>query len=463
MPDPYFDYIRYNCPVFTTYTQAIAYLESLIPFTRIRDASIDPLERMRALLSVLGDPQKDFISVQVSGTSGKGSTSYLLSLALSSAGYKTGLSTSPHLERATERMKINGAEITEADFIDLLTKVKRAVEKVATTPHGQPTYFEALLAVGFLYFAQQKVDVAVIEVGLEGKYDGTNTLEPILGILTNISIDHVEYLGNTIEKIATEAVGMIKKDMDLVTGVTQKSVLSIVQDVSNKQDARTIVASEAAKVQVKESSLNGSIFSFKGQSLDLPDLSLSLVGNYQVENATLVLLALEVLSQKGFKINEEAIHKAFANAFFNGRFETFVREGVEVILDSAHNEAKMSAFVGELERLYPERKKIFIIAFKKEKDLASILNAICMSADEVIISEFHVTIDVSRNATMHVADVSQTFETLYPQKTFFTDSSPTGAYKKALVEAKKTNSLVVVTGSMYFVGQMRSLIIVDSQ
>lgn len=448
--------------MFKTYKEAISYLETLIPLVRIPpNMQIDPLERMKALLSVLDDPQKDFVSVQVSGTSGKGSTSYLLSLALSTAGYKTGLSTSPHLERATERIKINGIEISESDFTYLLEKVRKGVEAISATSHGQPTYYEALLAVGFLYFAKQKVDIAVIEVGLEGRYDGTNTLDPILGILTNISIDHVEYLGNTVEKIAAEAVSMVKKGMTVVTGVTKQSVLSIIQDKCKHEGAALIVSSEIAVVDVKESSLRGSILSFRGSGLDISDLHLGLVGNYQVENATLALLSLEILSLMGFTVSEQHVRKAFSSAFFSGRFETLIKDGTTIILDSAHNEAKMNAFVTELERLYPNKEKIFIIAFKKEKDLISILEPIHMSAARIIISEFHTTIDVSRSATMKVDDVKEKYTDLYSDNNFLLESMPENALRRAEELAKKTGAMIVITGSMYLVGQMRSIITPD--
>jgi len=418
---------------------------------------------MKALLDELDNPQDKFVSVQVSGTSGKGSTSYLLSHVLATAGYKTGLSTSPHLERATERMKINGLEISEQEFIALLQQVKMGVERVALTPFGKPTYFEALVAVSFLYFAKEKVDIAVIEVGLEGKYDGTNTLKPIVGILTNISIDHVEYLGDTTEKIAHEAVSFIKSGMKVITGVTQKEVISIVQEASESVQADLVVLRNHTEVDIKNCTLEGSLFSFKSGEYAILNVFLSMVGMYQIENASLVLLALLALDEKGFKLKQSDIFKAFQSASFNGRFEHFAIGSTTVILDSAHNEAKMNAFVGELERLYPERKKIFILAFKKAKDLHSIFKAVHKSADEIVFSEFHVTIDTSKNATMVASLVAQTYESIYPNSVIHTQPTPKDALAEGVDLAKKDDGLVVVTGSMYLVGQMRTLLSSDQE
>ncbi len=440
------------------YKEAISYLESLIPSERDVRLDVNPLERMKALLDELDNPQEKFVSVQVSGTSGKGSTSYLLSHVLATAGYKTGLSTSPHLERATERMKINGLEISEQEFVTLLQQVKTGVERVTLTPFGKPTYFEALVAVSFLYFAKEKVDIAVIEVGLEGKYDGTNTLSPIVGILTNISIDHVEYLGDTTEKIAHEAVSFIKPGMKVITGVTQKEVLSIVQEASESVQADLVVLGNSVEVDIKNCTLEGSLFSFRSGGYAISGVFLSMVGMYQIENACLVLLALLALVEKGFKINQEDIFEAFRSATFNGRFEHFVIGGTTVILDSAHNEAKMNAFIGELERLYPERKKIFILAFKKAKDLHSIFKAVHRSADEIVFSEFHVTIDTSKNATMVASLVAQTYESIYPNSVIHIQPTPKDALAEAVDLAKKDDGLVVVTGSMYLVGQIRTLL-----
>ncbi len=441
-----------------TYKEAISYLESLIPTERNVHLNVNPLERMKALLSELGNPQSKFVSVQVSGTSGKGSTSYLLSHVLAIAGYKTGLSTSPHLERATERMKINGVEITKDRFVELLQEVKIAAQKVTQTSLGTPTYFEALVAVSFLYFAKEMVDIAVIEVGLEGKYDGTNTLMPVVGILTNISIDHVEYLGDTTEKIAHEAVSFIKPGMKVITGVTQDEVLSIVQEASERAQVDLVVLDDCVSLDVKSCTLKGSLFSFKSNERTISEILLSIVGMYQVENASLVLLALEALEKKGFKVTEQDIREAFGSASFNGRFEHFIVDGTTIILDSAHNEAKMNAFTGELERLYPERKKIFILAFKKAKNLHPIFEAIHTSADEVVFSEFHVTIDTSKNATMVASTVAEVYKTTYPGSVTYVQSTPEDALYEAIDLAKSGNGLVVITGSMYLVGQVRSIL-----
>src|SRR3990167_1708971 len=198
-----------------SYEAAVKYLESFIGKVvfNIDPKSIKlhpPLDRMRVLLPLLGNPQNKFKSILVGGTSGKGSTAYLISHILTTAGYKTGLTISPHLQRVNERLQINGKKISDKKFVELLVSMIRIIELMKSMKVGEPSYFEILIAMAFLYFVQEKVDIAVVEVGMGGEFDATNTLYPLIAVLTNVSLDHTNVLGNTVEKIARTKVGIVK-------------------------------------------------------------------------------------------------------------------------------------------------------------------------------------------------------------------------------------------------------------
>jgi dihydrofolate synthase/folylpolyglutamate synthase len=333
-----------------TYLEARAYLEELIkpiPYKKVEDTltSYNPLDRMRTLLALFNNPEKKFTSVQVSGTSGKGSTAYLLSHMLTAAGYKTGFTLSPHLLNITERFQINEQNIPEKVFISLVNELVPVVMKMKKMEVGEPTYFEALMALTFLYFAHEQVDIAVIEVGLEGRYDGTNTLDPLVFILTNISLDHIEYLGDTEGKIAREAMGAIEskkleersqkrevtKTPIVITGVEQKDVRQIVKDVCDKQQVPLLLFGKQFSSQIKQVTDEGVVFEYDREDFYLHDLFVSLVGEYQAINATLALEAVFALKQFGFTVTEETIRESLKTAHFPGRFERILITSQHVI------------------------------------------------------------------------------------------------------------------------------------
>src|SRR3989338_6269163 len=219
-----------------SYEEAIRYLEGFIGkvIFKVDKATLkhyDPLERMRTLLSLLDNPQNRFQSVLVGGTSGKGSTSYLISHILTTAGYKTGLTLSPHLQKVNERLQINGEQISDTKFTDLVNFITQIITQMKKMSVGAPSYFEILIAMAFKYFADQKVDIAVVEVGMGGEFDATNTLYPLIAVLTNVGLDHTNILGNTVEKIARTKAGIIKKNQESrIMNKGKNSVSSIIHD-----------------------------------------------------------------------------------------------------------------------------------------------------------------------------------------------------------------------------------------
>ncbi|MEK7605673.1 MAG: Mur ligase family protein [Patescibacteria group bacterium] len=452
--------------MFKTLKEAQEYLESFIRptvFERVKEDSHlkDPLDRMRVLLHLLGDPQKEFKSVQVSGTSGKGSTAYLLANILTKAGYKTGFATSPHLQRISERMQINMQEIPDHGLLELVHELVSVNEQMKNLPEGEPSYFELLTALAFMHFAKEKVDIAVVEVGLEGKYDATNVLDPLVVILTNISQDHTELLGDTEEAIAGEAFSIVRKNLQrtapkVITGIQQQSLLKILDRQAKECDAEVKVQGRDFFFHITARTQTGVCFAFAKDSLIIEDLEVHLRGAYQVSNASLAISAVFALKEIGLDLSVENIRQGLLTASFPGRFEVISYKDKTIVLDGAHNNAKMNAFLQALSDYYPDQTKTFIIGFKKNKDIKPMLkNLFAQKGNSYIFTQFHKTGDYVRSSTMELDELKENVIALDNAQNYsFQDTVP-HAFKEAI---STPSDLLVVTGSLYLVGEMRDLL-----
>jgi dihydrofolate synthase/folylpolyglutamate synthase len=453
----------YNCRVkIVDYKGVKEYLESFIRPVLFQKVTLqsgeetDPLDRFRILLNLLANPEQKFRSISISGTSGKGSTSYLISRILHEAGYNVGLSISPHLERINERIQINNKEIEEKELVKLVHAMLPVVEKMKHLPCGEPSYFELLLGMAFLYFAEKKVDIAVVEVGIEGRYDATNVLTPLVSVLTNISLDHMNILGNTIEAIAREAVSVVRKNTPLITGVRQNSIKKIVEKRASELDA-PIHWLDPTMIKNASSDREGSLFDLERSSGVLKNIRLSLAGDYQIRNALTAIETVEALNKKSFTITQDAIKRALSHASFPGRFE-MMKKNVPVLLDGAHNPAKMEAFIISLEALYKDEKKIFLIAIKKTKDVHALLSRITGIADGIVITQFQHTTDLALSAATPVVEIKEELRKAGFRGNTWSFSDSSEALQKAVLLAEKENGMVVVTGSLYLVGEIRSIL-----
>jgi len=441
------------------YSQAIDYIESFIGkiIFKIKprtSKNYDPLERMLVFLSFLGNPQNKFKSVLVGGTSGKGSTSYLISRALIIAGYKTGFALSPHLQKANERMQINGKEISDKKFVKLLNQVLPAIEKMKKHKVGAPSYFEILVGMAFKYFEDQKIDIAIVEVGMGGEFDATNILNPLISVLTNVSLDHIQSLGRTVEKIARTKAGIIKGGV-VVSGVKQPSVIKIVKDRCSKTNAKLNLLWRDFGYKIKKESTSKTDYDFISDSEVFDDLQLSLLGHYQVENASLALKTILELRKLRFKISDEAIRKALKTAFFPGRFEIVKSDKNLLILDGAHNPVKIREFLKSLKKIFPKEKKTFVVGFKFDKDIKKMLKEIINVADKIIVTQFNMKTDMMIYASAKVEDINKQIKrTKYDGEIIIEKD-----LRKALrVGFRRGGELTVVTGSLYLVGEARNKI-----
>lgn len=355
-----------------TYQDCLDYLYQQLPmYQRIGNAAFKKsLDNIIALCEALGQPQHKFKSIHVGGTNGKGSSSHMLAAVLQESGYKTGLYTSPHLKSFTERVRINGLELPEQYLIDFVEANKRLFEKV------QPSFFEMTVALAFKYFADEAVDIAVIEVGLGGRLDSTNIITPVVSLITNIGYDHQALLGDTIAAIAAEKAGIIKQGVPVVISSRQEEAQEVFMAKAGEMEAPLYFATDKYKVKVREVNLDRQGFKvLYNDEPYLDGLELDLAGNYQKYNLPGVIQTIALLKKAKFSISEKAIRKGLKHAAeltgLKGRWQVLQKSPL-TICDTGHNEDGIRQILQQLEALQP-RKVHMVFGAVNDKEIAVIL------------------------------------------------------------------------------------------
>lgn len=358
-----------------TYDEAIQYLYGLQMF----GVKLG-LQNMARLLDALDHPEERFPSVLIGGTNGKGSTAAFLASILQAQGYKVGLYTSPHLLDFTERILINGAPIAQEEVAALADELRPVISSVFSTPH--PTFFEVSTAMAFLHFARCGVDYAVVEVGLGGRFDATNVLTPEVAIVTNVSLEHQEYLGRTLEKIAFQKAGIIKEGGKVVTAAEEPEALAVLEQVAREKAASLFRIQERFRWTIRRSDLEGQIFDLFGEEASYNGLEIKLLGKHQVTNAATALLAAETL---GRRPSQEAIAEGLKRAWWPGRLQIMGREPL-LILDGAHNPAGAKALAAFVREHLASRRLILLFGVLKEKDWEGMLSELGPLASVVVLT-----------------------------------------------------------------------------
>ena len=391
-------------PTKPSYNDTLKYLYSLEKYG-IRLG----LERINALLESLGNPQDKLNIIHVAGTNGKGSTAAVTASILLKAGYKVGLYTSPHLVRFNERIRIDGKEISNKKIAELVERIRKSGQwpvvsgkkkkihynishSSLTTGHSPlflPTFFEFATAMAFLYFAEEKVDFAVMEVGLGGRLDATNVGRPLVSIITNIAKDHEAMLGNRIEDITFEKAGIIKKNGVLISAETKSAALNILKDECRKKGAMLYRLNKDFFITLLGTNLNPAPnelgFTFKGRRWLYRNLTLNLLGRHQYLNAACALAALEILEEKGFRISESAVRKGLHGVFWPGRLECISKKPL-IVLDCAHNPAGAAVLRDALENRFNYKRLFLVLGIMADKDIKGILSRLAPIADMVILT-----------------------------------------------------------------------------
>ncbi|MBI9054572.1 MAG: bifunctional folylpolyglutamate synthase/dihydrofolate synthase [Bacteroidales bacterium] len=336
------------------------------------------LDNTLELDKYFGHPHKKFKSIHIAGTNGKGSVSHMLASVLQESGYKVGLYTSPHLKDFRERIKINGEMISEEFVVDFVRKHSSKFEEI------KPSFFEMTVAMAFDYFAKEKIDVAVVEVGMGGRLDSTNIILPELSIITNIGLDHTVFLGDTLEKVAYEKAGIIKKNTSAIIGETQKETKDVFNQIAQENSSEIFFADKLFSIDYEMLSMdNKQVFNIKSNNqIVYENLKLDLLGSYQKKNVISVLKGIDLLAEKDFEINKESVFRGLSNVIKNtglmGRWQIL---GVNplTICDTGHNQEGMSLVIKQINQT-PHKDLHFVLGVVDDKDLAKILKLLPKTA-----------------------------------------------------------------------------------
>ncbi len=403
------------------------------------------LDRMRALLALLGDPHLAFQSVHVGGTSGKGSTATMCAAILSAAGHKVGLHTKPHLRSVTERIAIDGVPVSEERFADLIARTLPAVEEMRSGPHGAPSYFELLVAAAFLHFADERVDVAVVEVGIGGRLDGTNVLTPLVSVLTNVGLDHTDVLGDTVEQIAVDKTGIFKDKVPVVTAAEHPDALRVIEEAAARIRAPLTRVQHAARMESKPGAAYDQQATIRTKSATY-DLTIPLLGEFQVVNAATAIVALEQIAQI-LPVTPADVSNALSTVALPGRME-FYPSRPALLFDVAHNAEKAAALRAGLERHFPGRRYTFVVAVAEGKAAQEMLGTWSALPAHFIFTSF----DVSHRSATSPHRLARIAESLGHAARAVDDPVEALNIGRRLAGA---DDLVVVTGSTFLVGTLR--------
>ena len=406
------------------------------------------LENIRRLMTVLDEPHRCFRSVHIAGTNGKGSTAAMVAAVLAAAGYRTGLYTSPHLIDFTERIRVNGDPISPDAVARLTERIRAAAADIPVT------FFEFTTAMAFLHFAESSVDFAVAEVGMGGRYDATNVLTPLVSVITHIDFDHQAYLGDTLEKIASEKAGVIKPSVPVVTAADRPEAVSVIRTICREQNAPLYRL--GSEVRVEGSSPH--LFRYQGVQWSFPDLNCALLGRHQLSNAGCALAALELLERPGITLGEAPVRRGLSTVRWEGRLERMppAPSGAGVILDGAHNPAGarvLRAFLDESKPSGPGRL-ILVLGILHDKDIVGILAELVPMADEVVVTRpRHERAASADDLKRHLED--------YPVRV--TVREPLEEALRYAQSAAAAADRICVTGSLYTVGEARAYLTGSAQ
>lgn len=415
------------------YTQAIDYLYKLSNLGWKLG-----LNKIRALLKEIGNPHQKYKIIHIAGTNGKGSTSAMVESILRTAGYKTGLFTSPHLIYVGERIQVNGIKISEDELVFYLEKLQPFIEKYKCT------FFEAMTAISFAYFADQNIDVAVVEVGLGGRLDATNVVSPILTIITEIEHDHTKQLGRSRKKIAIEKGGIIKRGAACLTGSRHKDVIETLDQICQERKTELMQVPNLVKIQNVIPMEKFTSFDLRVNGSIYPQLKLPLLGEHQIRNATLAIMAINVLSAGIFNIKIEDIYHGLFDVRWPGRLQ-ILDNSPKIILDVAHNPDGMASLVRTVQNTFTYKDIIVILGIVKNKNYRAMIKSISKIAHRIIAvkSETHRALDPKYLVTE---------ARKYNIKTDIFYSVEAGL-EHAIKSAGK-DTLILGTGSHYTVGEL---------
>lgn len=405
------------------------------------------LENIRYLLQKLDNPQKSLKFVHVAGTNGKGSTSSFIASVLIEAGYKTGLYTSPFIEVFNERMRINGIYITDEELSELTGEVKIAIDEMLSEGCNHPTEFEVVTAIAMLYYKKHQCDIVILEVGLGGRLDATNVIEtPLVSVITPLSLDHTDYLGNTLAEIANEKAGIIKPKGITVCHPQPVEAMEVIRKISEKQ-GNLLIEAPVEKARMIRDEILGLAFEYEGIQYQL-----KMIAPYQMQNAVVAIEALKLLKEKhGFDFTEVMLVKGINDTRWLGRLE-ILRESPMTIIDGAHNTHGIRGLSEAVQTLFKNEKITAILGILEDKDIKGMLDEICPYIHNVIVTK------PNNPRALSAFELSKRLEAYEHLEILYVDDQIESAV--AYAEAHKDElGVMIYFGSLYMIGEVRTKIL----
>lgn len=426
------------------YNEALEYIHGTYRFGRKLG-----LDNITKLLELLGDPHKDLKVIHVAGTNGKGSTSSFISSILVNGGYKVGLYTSPYLETFTERIRIDGENIKEQELGRVTSVVKEKVDEMIDMGYNHPTEFEVVTAIALYYYKEQNVDFVVLEVGMGGRFDATNVVEnPLACVITPVSMDHTDYLGDTLGKIAYEKAGIIKENSFVIMYPQEEEADNTIKGVVNEKNANLIIADIKSK-EVLETSIKGQVFNLSLGNENYDNLEIQLIGEHQVNNSIVALNVVKLLVDKyDIKISKDAIYKGLKETKWAGRIELLMEKPL-LIIDGAHNEDGAISLANAIDKYFSDKKVTFVLGMLKDKDIDSVLNVLIPKCTKVI------TTKPDSDRALEAYELKEKITKIE------VDSIAVEDIKEAVklaIDTWKEDEVIIFAGSLYMIGEVRSII-----
>jgi dihydrofolate synthase/folylpolyglutamate synthase len=427
--------------------EAMAWWYGRIDYERRAPLPADlKLDQMRALLRGLGEPQRRVRIVHIAGSKGKGSTAAMLTEVLRAAGYRTGLFTSPHLCHVEERIRVDGEPISRDELVALLAEIRDSIG-----PGINPTYFEVATAAGWLHFVRRRVDIAVVEVGLGGRFDSTNVCSPLLTVITSISYDHTKVLGDTLARIAFEKAGILKPGVPAVSGATVPEAAAVIERIAAERGCRLVrlgheVTFDYTPGRVDDGPPRVTVRTPRGERRDL---ELGLLGAHQAANAAVAIACVEELQKIGLSIGDRHVAAGLARVKWPARLEVLGR-GPWVVLDCAHNTASVQALVDTLNESFPPGRRLLILAVSSDKDVPGMLKLLAPHFDRFLLTRY--------GQNQRAVPPEQLAEWLKQVRDVPAEINETAsaAWESARAHSKPED-LIVVTGSVFLAGELRPM------
>lgn len=419
------------------------------PFGHGPEAAAQRLEMMRRLMRLLGNPEGRYLAVHVTGTSGKGSTATMIAEVLRQAGLRVGLYSKPHVQLPLERIVIDGRPLHPAAFVDLAAEFQTAARALAEREGYTPMYTQAWVALALLAFARAGVDVAVVEVGVGGRLDDTNVVHPLVSVITSVGLDHVEFLGPTLEHIAREKAGIIKEGAPAISGVTEPGPAGVIAEAARAAGSSLASLGRDFRFTPHEIDLSGGRFTYEDAGGALPPLHVGLLGAYQLSNAAVAVAALRAAEQRlGRTFPWDAYERGFQRAWLPCRLEVMQREPL-VLLDAAHNAQKAAALRAALDALTPGRPRVLVLGILADKSSEEMIDVLAPGAQAVVVTQPQVIGNKRPERLERLAALVRQYTDQVQA-----EPDPARAVELGLTHTP-ADGVLCVTGSLYLAGQVR--------